>query len=297
MKIEDKNILLTVFTPTYNRGNALTKCYESLCGQTDKRFTWLIVDDGSTDNTPDIVKKWKEDKKINIEYYKQKNGGKPQAINTGISFCKTKLFFCVDSDDFLSLDAVESIYSNWEKAEKYGCIGMVCPRLPTESKGYKKQKIEFNNNVSMCTFSELYKKYKFSGETGLIYVTDIIRKYPFPKFDNEKFIPEYCLYIQADNDGPLFLLNNPIYLYAYLEDGYTRNNSNLIKNNPQGYIWNAEVVVSNSKYITEKIKFAAKYWVGNWLNGNKKILKNSRNKILLTVSFPAAVFLYIKKYK
>ncbi|MCB2339589.1 glycosyltransferase family 2 protein [Clostridium estertheticum] len=297
MKTSKKGVLLTVVTPTYNRGDVLNKCYESLCAQTDSRLVWLIVDDGSTDNTYDIVSRWKSENKISIEYYKQENAGKPQALNKAISVCNTKLFFCVDSDDFLSSDAVESIYTAWKEAESHNCIGIVCPRFPTEIKGYEKQKIEFNMDVHMCTFSNLYNKYKFTGETGLIYKTDIIKKYPFPKFYNEKFIPEYCLYIQADNDGLLFLLNNPIYKYAYLEDGYTRNNSNLIRNNPNGYIWNAHVVINNSKYFSERLKFAAKYWIGSWLAGKKRIYKSLDNKSLMLLALPIGIIAYIKKYK
>ena len=85
--------ILTIFTPTYNRAYILPKLYESLIKQTNKNFIWLIVDDGSDDNTEDIIKKWKEENYIDIEYIKQHNQGKHIAHNTGVDNCKTELFF------------------------------------------------------------------------------------------------------------------------------------------------------------------------------------------------------------
>ena len=98
---------LTVFTPTYNRRELLTRAYKSLTKQTIKDFEWLIVDDGSTDHTDDEVKKWIDDGIIHIRYHYRENGGKMRAHNTGVGLADTELFLCLDSDDYLVENAVE----------------------------------------------------------------------------------------------------------------------------------------------------------------------------------------------
>ena len=115
---------VTVFTPAYNRAYTLGRLYESLLKQTDKRFCWLIVDDGSTDQTEELVSNWIKENRIDIEYYKQENQGKPAAHNTGVELTKTELFTCVDSDDYLTDNAVGEILNAWERKTD-GCIGIL----------------------------------------------------------------------------------------------------------------------------------------------------------------------------
>ena len=105
---------ITVFTPTYNRAYILKNLYESLMRQTVQKFEWLIVDDGSTDETADLVATWQKENKISIRYLKQRNGGKQRAHNKGVEECKTELFVCVDSDDYIAECSIESILKTWK---------------------------------------------------------------------------------------------------------------------------------------------------------------------------------------
>lgn len=105
---------LTIFTPTYNRSNLLLHLYKSLCEQINKDFLWLIIDDGSKDNTKELVDTWKKENKIKIQYIYQKNSGKHVAHNKAVELCNTELFVCVDSDDILTNNAVEIIINYWE---------------------------------------------------------------------------------------------------------------------------------------------------------------------------------------
>src|SRR5690554_282230 len=116
---------LTIFTPTYNRGDLIVRVYRSLCQQTCKNFEWLIVDDGSTDHTRTIVAQWIKDKKINIRYIYQQNGGKMRAHNTGVKNSNTELFLCVDSDDYLVENAVEEISDLWCRVKNEKISGIV----------------------------------------------------------------------------------------------------------------------------------------------------------------------------
>ncbi|MCS2864766.1 glycosyltransferase family 2 protein [Bacteroides thetaiotaomicron] len=101
--------MVTVFTPTYNRAYILNDLYQSLCRQTCRKFEWLIVDDGSTDNTEGLVASWLDEGKMSLRYIKQPNGGKHRAINKGIQEANGDLFFIVDSDDYLAKNAIERI--------------------------------------------------------------------------------------------------------------------------------------------------------------------------------------------
>ena len=106
---------LTVFTPTYNRSDTLVRLHESLCRQTSDDFEWLIIDDGSTDNTEDIVRPWLKEQKFPIRYIKKENGGLHTGYTTAIANMDTELNVCIDSDDYMPDDAVEIIVSTWKK--------------------------------------------------------------------------------------------------------------------------------------------------------------------------------------
>ena len=117
-------MLLTVCTPTYNRAHTLPRLYESLVRQTSQDFEWLVVDDGSTDNTRELVDGWVAEGRIRIRYVYKENGGKPSAHNLGVRMAAGELFFCVDSDDYLTDNAVEVIRNNSEKLT-YKNVGML----------------------------------------------------------------------------------------------------------------------------------------------------------------------------
>ena len=106
---------VTVLTPTYNRGHLLGKLYDSLCRQTDKSFQWLIIDDGSVDNTEDVVKNFCAMNVLSIEYHKKNNGGKHTALNYSHSYIKGGYVVIVDSDDYLLPCAIEEIRRAWFK--------------------------------------------------------------------------------------------------------------------------------------------------------------------------------------
>ena len=121
--------LVTVFTPTYNRAYTLERLYNSLVEQTNNSFVWLIVDDGSTDNTAQLVNKFIAENKINIQYHCQENAGKSQAHNKGVALCETELFVCVDSDDYLAPNAIERVTHHWNYAKSLeNCIGIFALR-------------------------------------------------------------------------------------------------------------------------------------------------------------------------
>lgn len=284
--------MLTIFTPTYNRGYTLPQLYNSLLKQTNQNFEWIIVDDGSTDNTKEIINKWINENKIKIRYFYQDNQGKPIAHNYGVKKAEGELFTCVDSDDYLKENAVEIILKN-TCINKENCVGMVGICI---TKDNKPSGTCMPENIDYATLGDLYNKHKYKGDTILIYKTDIIKKYEFPQIEGEKFIPETYLYDKIDQEGKLAIIREGIYVCEYLQDGYTKNVRKLIMNNPNGYRLCAEQSLKLSRNIKQKYIAASKYVLGSLLAKDKKYIRKSPNKILTVLAIPCAYIVYIKKY-
>ncbi len=228
-----ENLLITVFTPTYNRANLLVALYKSLISQTDNRFKWLIVDDGSTDDSKNVVANFIQENKLRIEYLFQDNQGKHVAHNNGVKHCNTELFFCVDSDDYLVDTAIADIYAIWESEalnddEEIG--GIVAYR------GISEKKILgtcFPLTEKFSTLRGLYQNGKI-GDTALIYKTKILKKFLFPVFKNENFLRESIVYNRIDEYYALYVLEKIIYICEYRNDGLSFNATRYEMSNPRG---------------------------------------------------------------
>ena len=221
---------ITVFTPTYNRGYLLDKLYESLLKQTNTDFEWLIIDDGSNDNTSNIINKFIDDGKIRIRYFYQENGGKHRAINKGLDIAEGELFFIVDSDDTLIPTAIELVLEKYKSVEN-------CPEFAGISfnRGYSEKEIvgkTFSSEFMDCTNLERGKK-KILGDKSEIYRTEILRNIKFPEIEGENFMSEIVLWNEVARQGyKLRWYNEIIYICNYLEDGLTVNRDSIYLNNP-----------------------------------------------------------------
>lgn len=286
--------LLTIFTPTYNRGYTLGRLYVSLQRQINKAFRWLIIDDGSTDNTADLVNNWQREGIIDICYYYQENAGKSEAHNVGVKLTKTVLFACVDSDDYLTDDAVETIINVWRKKTTSECIGIL---------GYRRGRNEIltkfdNDCVEYDTLRGFYDK-GMTGDTFLIYRTDIIKKYKFPQFKGEKFVPEAYLYDLLDSEGKLYILRKAVYVCEYLPDGYTRNMRRIIKKNPRGYMAYINQRIKLDKSFSSKCKDIVRYIAVSKCYFPKagNVIANSICVWLTVMLYPVGAYYYKKLYK
>lgn len=222
---------LTIFTPVYNRADMISDLYESLERQTNKDFVWLVVDDGSTDNLKQVINRLSEKATFDIEYTYQKNSGKHGAHNTGVKLCTTELFFCVDSDDCLTDNAVERICAVHEKYAQENVLGYYFRKKDTQgnvSGG------EFTLKSEKVGLREIYFKYGFVGELAIVLKTDLIKPYSFPVYDNERFVSEKVFYNQITALAPMVYTDETIYLYEYQPTGYTMNSESLLCKNPAG---------------------------------------------------------------
>lgn len=285
-------MILTVFTPTYNRAYCLHTLYHSLLKQNRDLFEWMIVDDGSTDNTKDLILQWQKEKKLSIKYYHQKNAGKMAAHNLGVLKCETELFFCVDSDDYLSPNVIDNIISLWNDVKHYNNLcGIVGLRTITNKEVY----VPDFSNLKFTTLPDLYAK-GFNGETSLIFKTDILRQYPFPIIAGEKFISEDYIYCQIFDKYKMAYIREKTIICTYLKDGYSFNQWKVLMNNPKGSALYYGEKIRRCKNIQQKI-YLYRYYIAFCLFSHYswyKILNDSKFIWLTFILFPLGIYTYFK---
>lgn len=293
--------LLTIFTPTYNRAHTLPRLYDSLCRQTNKNFKWLIVDDGSEDDTKNVIKKWKIENKISIKYLYQTNGGKMRAHNRGVLECDTELFLCVDSDDYLVDNATTLIYDHWNKTTAgiiayesiagiiaYKAISGIVADSPSIVCEFPK--------CDSCTMFGLYEQ-GFKGDTSLVYRTSILQEHLFPEIEGEKFIGEDYIYNQIDEKYQLSILREPLIVCEYLPDGYTCNWNKLYISNPKGWAMYYNQKSKYYKISKHKLVLVAYYIAFSIIGHRKHIVCSSESPWLTLICLPLGVVHYLKKKK
>jgi glycosyltransferase involved in cell wall biosynthesis len=283
--------LLTVFTPTYNRAYTLHYCYESLKRQTCKGFLWLIIDDGSTDNTNELVNSWIKENEIPIQYHYQENQGMHGAHNAAYERIETELNVCIDSDDFMADDAVEKITEFWRKEgnEKYaGIVGLdisqnneiIGTRLPEQLKH--------------STLTDLYALHQVKGDKKLVYRTEIVRKYPpYPIFPGEKYCPLSYKYILIDQEYPLLIMNEVLCIVEYMQDGSSLNIIKQYKKNPQGFSFFRKVAMFYAPSWKGRFREAIHYVSSSIIIRNFNFFKESPRKGITLLAIPFGFFLYL----
>lgn len=165
---------LTIYTPTYNRAYILPQAYESLVRQTDNNFLWLIVDDGSTDDTEKLVHEWILSNKLHIKYIKKENGGMLTARNTAFDVAESELLFCLDSDDNLYPRAVETIKNVWETHRCNIYAGIIADEHYRISQKVIGRKLP---DIASATFCDLKYIYKMRGDKVVILTKEVYKNY------------------------------------------------------------------------------------------------------------------------
>ena len=228
----------TIFTPTYNRAYILPQLYQSLCMQTCKDFEWLIIYDGSKDNTYSLVEDWiNKCKQFSIRYYAKENAGKPRAINDGVKKAKGKYFFMVDSDDRLKPDAIEKM-RRWcreiDEEEKIIGVGAARGYLNDE---YIKGGAPYVNQAGWVDATNLERqKYNLDADMCEAYKIELFKRFPMAEWKGEKFAPEQIALNEIALAGYKVRWHSEIiYICEYLNDGLTKGSKKLEKNNPMGY--------------------------------------------------------------
>lgn len=294
-------MLITIFTPTYNRSTYLPVLYNSLISQTYKDIEWVIVDDGSSDNTDDVVENFISENKVNITYYKQSNAGKHIAMNQGARLAKGYLFYVVDSDDFLTPDSVERVLYHWENVQKLsfnertsiiGIAGnIIYPsgEIVGDNPGYE----ILDTDLIDYRFNR-----KIKGDKKEVYLTEIVRANPFPQIPGEKFCPEALVFYRLAEQGyKLRFVNENIYICEYLEGGLSLNGLKTLQRGPiaslQSY---ADVVKFSGISFSTKLKFALLFWRFSFIDKKQSFFTKSAMLAnpIYTLLYPLGYLLHLR---
>ena len=282
---------LTVLTPAYNRAHTIGRTYESLCRQTCKDFEWLVVDDGSTDNTKELVEGWIKENKIPIRYIYQQNQGMHGAHNTAYANITTELNTCIDSDDFMPDDAVENIVSFWKEngSDKYaGIIGL------DQMESGEIIGTDFPDDIVETTLQDFYLK-GGKGDKKLVYRTDVITKYPpYPLFEGERYVGLAYKYMLIDQDYTLLTLNKPLVTVEYQADGSSYNMFKQYWRNPKGFAFYRKAEMVTTKSLKRKLMVCIHYVSSSIICKNWNFIQESPEKLLTILAIPAGILLYYK---
>ncbi|MFF3022027.1 glycosyltransferase family 2 protein [Gottfriedia sp. NPDC057948] len=282
---------LTVFTPTFNRAYCLHKCYESLKNQTCKEFIWLIIDDGSTDNTKELVKGWIEENKIEIMYYWQKNQGMHGAHNTAYQKIVTELNVCIDSDDYMPLEAVEKIIEYWNQFGNDNVSGII--GLDAYSDG-KIIGTQLPVNRKQTRLFDLYNKFGVTGDKKLVYRTELTKEFPYPLFKNERYVGLAYKYHMLDKQYEMLLMNEILCHVEYLADGSSLNMLGQYIKNPNGFAFYRKEMMK-LPFASQLFKFrqAIHYVSSSIMSRNWSFLDETPKKFLTILAIPFGITLYI----
>lgn len=301
------NVKITVFTPTYNRVSLLPKLYESLLHQDFDDFEWIIVDDDSSDNTEEVVKKWiKNTKKFNIIYYKQSHGGKHRAINKGIELASGDYFFNVDSDDYLVHNALKLI-SDWINSivDVNNICGVAGLKIQTNGEICGGIPYTFGKNYIDATNFER-EIFKLNKDKAEVYKTSILKEYKFPEYNNEFFVTEDYVYLQIAAKGlKIRWFNEPIYVCEYLEDGLSKIGANEFEGHKKNFNGYCDYINKCVKYkpLGQKLMHLKEFnltlsYLGIPLNKRANYINYSLIKyILILYVFSISISLFYKLQK
>lgn len=271
-------VLLTVFTPAYNRAHTLPRTYESLCRQNCKDFIWLIVDDGSQDNTAELVRQWqRRHNGFEIRYIYKENGGMHTAHNTAYEHIDTELNTCIDSDDKMAPGAVEKILRKWEQVKDKGYAGIIALDA------------DFDGNVIGRGFPEGmtetsvigYYAAGGSGDKKLVYRTDIINQYPpYPVFEGEKYVALSYKYRLIDQTYKMAVLDEIVCNVEYQPDGSTGTMWKQYLKNPRGFAFWRKTCMQYPYSAKRLVMDCIHYVSSSLIAGNKHFIAESPKKLL-----------------
>lgn len=285
-------MMITVLTPTFNRGG-LQSLWDSLQKQTVKEFEWLVVDDGSTDGTKNLITQLQEKSDFPIRYIYKNNGGKHTALNVGIQTICSELIFIVDSDDCVTDDAVESILKIHKKYRSQNNIcGYAFLRAFPDGK-INGKKFDVDERIGS------YIDVRVNGDdTGAdkaeVFKTHCLKEFPFPEYPNEKFLGEDLVWVRMARKYEMVHINKAIYVGNYLEDGLTNNRRKHNIASPIGCMHRAEEFMESDLKTRYRIKGGLQYIVYGRFAGVKVVdlIRKSRHKVLATVCTPGGLFLH-----
>lgn len=287
--------LFTVFTPTYNRAHTLGRVYQSLLSQTFIDFEWLIVDDGSGDGTDELVSGFMAEKKIVIRYLQQPNGGKHVAFNRGVREARGELFLPFDSDDSCVPVALENFRAHWlsipeSLREEFSGITCLCKNERGESIGGELPSVFLDGHPY-----EVVSRYRLVGEKWGFHLTRILKEYPFPEFQGERFVPEGLIWNRIGTSYKIRFINEALRIYYDSTDGLSASSLKIRLSSPCAtFIYYYEAMALPIRII-DRFKAAVNLWRFTWHSKNwSKIISIRKNRELLYTALLPGFFLAVR---
>lgn len=286
---------ITVFTPAYNRAKTLPRTYSSLLKQDCKDFIWLIVDDGSSDETSELVKRWQQaENGFEIRYIYKKNEGMHTAHNTAYENIDTELNVCIDSDDCLADGAIRKILSKWKIVKQKNCAGII--GLDADLEGHIIGK-DFPDGLKETTLTGYYAA-GGRGDKKLVYRTDVIKNYPpYPVFPGEKYVALAYKYRLIDQDYKLAVLNEVLCNVEYQDDGSSATMWKQYVKNPKGFAFWRKICMQYPM-STKRLWIDCIHYVSeSIIAGDKQYIKKSPKRVMTIIAIPFGIILsiYTKK--
>ena len=282
--------MISILTATYNRANLLPRIFESLQKQTNNNFEWIIIDDGSSDNTSEIVKSFSPSN-FKIHFFKKENGGKHTALNLGVKKCIGSHILMLDSDDKLPCKAIEILYNKIDNSPEY--LAGVVGRKADLSGNIIGSKNHFTDFISNYLEASYIKKIK--GDLTEVLKREIMLEFPFPIFKNEKFCPEDLVWNRIAQKYDLLFFNESIYNAEYQEEGLTNSIVKIRMSSPKASMTHYSELASYDIPFKEKIKATINFWRFSF-NDKDWSFKNKLNKVNKLYSLfclPLGLFMYI----
>ena len=256
--MSDQRYKITVFTATYNRGQLLTRLHESLCRQQMREMEWLVVDDGSTDDTAAVVAGFIAAGNIDIRYQQQAHSGKHRAINRGVAQAQGELFFIVDSDDYLPDDALATIVAQWDEVRDNPAMGGVAG-LDGRVTG-KRIGTGLPSDHIDCSAIDIRNHYHVRGDLAEVFRTAVLRQYPFPEIEGETFCPEDLIWNRVTQEHKLRYFNKIIYIADYQRDGLSSRHVANRMDSPVAVCTHYCELNGYDIPVKQKAKAAINYW-------------------------------------
>lgn len=293
------SILITVFTATYNRAHLLPKLFDSLKRQSCSDFEWLVIDDGSVDDTKELFRSYQQEKlSFKLNFYTQENQGLIRSLNRGISLAEGEYFVKMDSDDYVVDDFVENLVSWIKEIDGFSDIYAVGGVRVTEDGEPIKGTWPLIPKDGFIDATDLERaKFNLNADMTEAWRLSVLRKYPFPVWPTEKFAPEQIVFYKiALNGFKIRWRSVPLTICEYQEGGLTLGANNLVANNPMGYSMMYEQLLDRPDYtLLQKVKCATNMISFSLMGGNPFYSFKGSHKFIAALTYFAGLALYLKR--
>ncbi len=282
---------LTVFTTTFNRAFCLNQLYQSLLSQTNNDFLWLLIDDGSTDTTKDLIASWIAENKIEIQYIYKKNEGMHSGHNTAYATITTELTICIDSDDYMPNDAVDLILTKWNQTKDSNVAGLI------GLDAFKDGRIvgdKIPTTITTSTLNDLYQKHKITGDKKVVIRTSVVKEFPaYPIYPNEKLVPLGVLYLMIDQKYQWICTNDVYCIVEYLPDGSSNTIVKQYKESPKGFGYSRLIEMEYSQRFRYTFTRAIHYISSCLFQGKSNFFKRNPKKAITFLAIPFGIAFHV----